>query len=105
MDDITNIKTNPSSVYPKEEMMDNITMMNTNPFSGYPKEEMMDPEEGFVFMLVIVSIISPLGYPEKGFVLMLVILSIISSFGYPEEGFGTLSLGILKGKLWTILPT
>ena len=27
--------------YPKQEVMDNITKMNTNPSSWYPKEEMM----------------------------------------------------------------
>jgi hypothetical protein len=42
MDNIANINTNPSSGYPKEEMMDNIANINTNPSSGYPKEEMMD---------------------------------------------------------------
>jgi hypothetical protein len=49
MDNITNINTNPSSVYPKEEMIDNITQMNTNPFSGYPKEEMMDNQKLNIF--------------------------------------------------------
>jgi hypothetical protein len=66
MDNIANINTNPSSGYPKEEMMGNIANMNTNPSSGYHKEEMMDniannPEEGFVFMLAILFIISSLG--------------------------------------------
>jgi hypothetical protein len=42
MDNIANINTNPSSGYPKEEMMDNIAIINTNPSSGYHKEEMMD---------------------------------------------------------------
>ena len=43
MDNIANINTNPSSGYPKEEMMDNIANINTNPSSGYPKEDMMKP--------------------------------------------------------------
>jgi hypothetical protein len=42
MDTKTNMNTNPSSGYPKDDMMDNITKMNTSPLSGYPKEEMMD---------------------------------------------------------------
>ena len=39
MDNIANIKTNPSSGYPKEEMMNNIANINTKPSSGYPKEK------------------------------------------------------------------
>jgi hypothetical protein len=34
-----------------------------------------------VFILVILFIISSLGYPEEGFVFILAILSIISSLG------------------------
>jgi hypothetical protein len=69
-------------------MINNIANINTNPSSGYPKEEMMDNIANIklVFMLAILSIVSSLGYPEEGFVFMLAILSIISSVGYPEEG-------------------
>jgi hypothetical protein len=88
MDNITKMNTNPSSGHPKEDVMDNLTNMSSNPSSGYPKEEMMDNITNMnLFILVILSIISSLGYPEEGFVLMLVILSIIYSLGYPEERF------------------
>jgi hypothetical protein len=35
MDNIANMNTNPSSRYPKEEMINNIANINTNPSSGY----------------------------------------------------------------------
>jgi hypothetical protein len=38
MDNIANIKNNPSSGYPKDEMMNNIANINTNPSSGHPTE-------------------------------------------------------------------
>ena len=40
------MNTNPSSGYPKEEMIDNIANINTNP-SGYPQIEMVDNIDSF----------------------------------------------------------
>jgi hypothetical protein len=47
MDDITNMNTNPSSGYPKEEMMDNISNKNTSSSSGYLQMEMVDNIDSF----------------------------------------------------------
>jgi hypothetical protein len=43
MNNIANINRNPSSGYPKDDIMDNIANINTNPSFGYPKDEMMKP--------------------------------------------------------------
>jgi hypothetical protein len=111
MDNISNKNTSSSSGYPQMEMVDNIDSFSRNWPLNPKKCSTFDilvilsiisslgyPEEGFVFILVIMSIISSLGYPEEGFVFILVILSIMSSLGYPEDGFVTLPLGILKRK-------
>jgi hypothetical protein len=84
MDNITDMNTNPSSGYPKEEVMDNITNKNTSSSSRHPQIEMVDNIDSFSrnwpFMLYVIS---SFGYQEEGFVFILAILSITSSLGYP----------------------